>query len=32
MYVKRNYSFFMTFNWSKKPFLLACCMRLPYMH
>ena len=23
MYVKRNYSFFMTFNWSKKPFLLG---------
>jgi putative membrane protein len=23
MYVKRNYSFLMTFNWSKKPFLLG---------
>jgi putative membrane protein len=23
MYVKRNYSFWMTFNWSKKPFLIG---------
>jgi ion channel-forming bestrophin family protein len=23
MYIKRNYGFFMTFNWSRKPFLLG---------
>ncbi len=28
MYVKRNYGFFMTFNWSKKPFLLGLAYAL----